>query len=554
MNKMNGHFEIRDQQTPIEQSSVDVYELQEWKEYILEGDSKILVCFEQQLHQHFKIIGQKQEVGKLQFCNAVGIFQIEDPKITFKVVTNKLLIHQYEQMLEELTKIASGLPFKAFGVSSFSYDRSVSQNPEPLYHAFCYLRHYLELDIRKPQYDLILPALEQIFRNPYRRLERELHKVSPERTSRIAPETFIDLATGRSFYPDRVESEIPFIQKLKGYVPHRITEPRVISTIDTPENRFIKAFLDFASGVIMQINENLNHFSDKTTIEIDTKKMKKRLFPYIRHPAWRDVGRMTYLPFNSTILQQRRGYREIFQHFIMLQLVSKVNLNAELVDPLMQGGNIAKLYELWCFFKFVEIMQNEFDIQFDNEDWLNSSIAGISLRSGSARKVNVQLHLAYDYTFSKQNTANRFTYSLPLRPDIVLEIESESGRKIHHIFDAKYRMEIKKGLFEDINSEVAKSEELRGDYKHGDLYKMHTYHDAIPTARTVWILYPGDKFQFNYCPLTEGGDIKVPIKNIANNIEEFNKLGSPLNGVGAIPLKPDEDGNSELANVLRELL
>ena len=33
-------------------------------------------------------------------------------------------------------------------------------------------------------------------------------------------------------------------------------------------------------------------------------------------------------------------------------------------------------------------------------------------------------------------------------------------------------------------------------FNHADLHKMHAYRDAIPAARTVWVLYPGDLEQF----------------------------------------------------------
>ncbi len=33
-------------------------------------------------------------------------------------------------------------------------------------------------------------------------------------------------------------------------------------------------------------------------------------------------------------------------------------------------------------------------------------------------------------------------------------------------------------------------------FKRADLYKMHAYCDAIPNARSVWILYPGSELRF----------------------------------------------------------
>ncbi len=71
-----------------------------------------------------------------------------------------------------------------------------------------------------------------------------------------------------------------------------------------------------------------------------------------------------------------------------------------------------------------------------------------------------------------------------------------------------------------------KTSERRGDFKRGDLYKMHAYRDAIPAARSVWILYPGGEFRF----FDASGD-----ESVATSPEE---LPESICGVGAIPFAP----------------
>ncbi len=39
------------------------------------------------------------------------------------------------------------------------------------------------------------------------------------------------------------------------------------------------------------------------------------------------------------------------------------------------------------------------------------------------------------------------------------------------------------------------TEERRGLFKPEDIHKMHTYPDAIPQARSAWILYPGSEMR-----------------------------------------------------------
>lgn len=81
---------------------------------------------------------------------------------------------------------------------------------------------------------------------------------------------------------------------------------------------------------------------------------------------------------------------------------------------------------------------------------------------------------------------------------------------------------------EDVDDEEQAAEQ-RGMFKHADLYKMHTYRDAIPTARSVWILYPGSEFCF--------------FDEVHGPATKPSELAIPTNGIGAIPLVPGETGD-----------
>ena len=81
-------------------------------------------------------------------------------------------------------------------------------------------------------------------------------------------------------------------------------------------------------------------------------------------------------------------------------------------------------------------------------------------------------------------------------------------------------------------------DERQGNFKRADLYKMHAYRDAIDSARTAWVLYPGSEFWFY------GVD--------GNTVRSANGL-SGLQGVGVIPLAASGVG-SELLDVVRVLV
>ena len=51
--------------------------------------------------------------------------------------------------------------------------------------------------------------------------------------------------------------------------------------------------------------------------------------PIARHSMWEEVGRMVRIPFSSTVLQRRRGYRRVLQHFSRIRLAPMIPLDKD---------------------------------------------------------------------------------------------------------------------------------------------------------------------------------------------------------------------------------
>ncbi|MEO0166556.1 MAG: nuclease domain-containing protein, partial [candidate division WOR-3 bacterium] len=103
-------------------------------------------------------------------------------------------------------------------------------------------------------------------------------------------------------------------------------------------------------------------------------------------------------------------------------------------------------------------------------------------------------------------------------------------------------------------------EEKRGTFKLGDLYKMHTYREAIlrkeDKKKPLWViaLYPGTKVALYSESLTS---IELDVKDVKNDkIIEKDFFSS--GGVGALPFTPslldDEKYKSWLNNLFDLLL
>jgi predicted component of viral defense system (DUF524 family) len=102
------------------------------------------------------------------------------------------------------------------------------------------------------------------------------------------------------------------------------------------------------------------------------------------------------------------------------------------------------------------------------------------------------------------------------------------------LFDAKYRLR-----WEEIADAMAEeAEDREATFKRADLFKMHTYRDAIRGAEAVFILYPGDEFR------AFGVD--------GRHYASAAALPPDFAGVGAIPLRPG--AAADVTAVVQKLL
>ena len=209
---------------------------------------------------------------------------------------------------------------------------------------------------------------------------------------------------------------------------------------------------------------------------------------------------------------------------------------------LLEVKNVALLYEMWACFALVKAVRG---------------VLGEPQLAGKLSRDDHQLAVGWDYevrwaggtrvlynvSFSRSHAATRRSYSVPLRPDVVLEVPAGGARQIH-VFDAKFKVDWLAGSIPDGEDHQAETEnvnlEREGTFKRADIYKMHAYRDAIPAAMSAWALYPGTQLRF--FPKEGGGAI-----------EQVSDLPESLEGVGAVPLSSGEVGE-ELRAVVSQIL
>lgn len=467
-------------------------------------------------------------LGLLRFTNYIGECHLGGRSL--RVTSNRLLLSEVDQMLDDVVTGLQSLPFSFDTPTSFAYARDVADAEDVPYQAYALLRHALR---GVGPYDLA-GALDRIVLRPNARLDAIVGDVPLELADRVDAATLIDIVSYsrafRSVDPDTALAETPLAVALGQRVPDRIHSRRVIETNQTPENEFVVGVLQLALVIVEEFRRAVlrkggprAHVSVKESEGITTMLERWR-----RHPTLADIAPARAPRIESTVLRSRPGYREVTRFFVDLQARTRL-LDAADAERLLDARDAALLYEYWCYFQVVDAVASV----------LHRTPLPASYRVGAFGS-SVQHASAADFGAARVWFNRQFSkpksYSVPLRPDISLELSDGTL----HLFDAKLKRDVLLGENGNGSSSTTENdideEEKRATYRRGDLYKMHTYRDALG-ARSVWILYPG--------------------RNVTSAAFRPKESAAPHtpSGVGALPLLPGLSRDfDELKALIRQIL
>lgn len=293
------------------------------------------------------------------------------------------------------------------------------------------------------------------------------------------------------------------------YFPTKTLMKKKYLSFDTPENRFVKYFFQYIEGITYRLNK----IDD---LPLDIIEEKERVLSFCRVtlnlPFFKDIGQMRIIPIHSTVLQSRSGYKEVLSHFMCSRFgITHIFQNFEQESMSIDLKRISSLYEYWVFYKIAIAFLGE-KIVIEQQD--------IVLKNGDVsygvcfNNQDETIFVYYNWTESRKRKS---TYSVELRPDTTVVIKKDN-MNFKFVFDAKYKVRNK-------NTD----EGIEGHVKAEDIYKMHTYLDAIENCVLSVAVYPGSEFYFYE------KDLKHSIRRDIESIESFE-------GVGAIPLTPEDKG------------
>ena len=442
---------------------------------------------------------------------------------TFDVKSKKFLHHlsgkeQFEMLIADLRKISKNILFSyrspSFAIRQVNYNDTAPT----LLLVFNYFKNII-IDWDKHR------NLESNFRhiasNPNFKYSTSYKMSKINHIKKLDNKTFKSLLQEPNFWIQTNEKQNPMInlptaqyfsRENKTYLfPEKMLIKKKALNYDTIENRFLKFFFKYIEDIAYRL-QYIKHLPHNLYMEREYILSFCRAI--LKYSFLKNVGDLTFIPAHSVVLQGRAGYKEIFQHYLRSRFGVKYFLDKfeqELLS--IDLKRISELYEFWVFYKIANAFLGK-DIIIESQDAImkNDNIFyGISL-------TNDFFTVRYNHTESRKK---RSSYSVTLRPDITIEL-TKKNKKIKFIFDAKYKVKYnsnEKGLERYIKAE--------------DIYKMHTYLDAIKDCVFAVAIYPGTKFYFYEKDSFDN--------NIHRNVDSIKTF----NGVGAIPLVPE---NKELEN------
>jgi predicted component of viral defense system (DUF524 family) len=455
---------------------------------------------------------------RVKFKNGEEI--ITDP---IEVISSKTTLDENKQngklpycqflraLIDDLINYLATCPFDLSSPTEF-YTEEYSYPPSPVF-----ILHTLAHNA-----EAIIQALQTIWHNPYRKLTTEERWVYLNEAKQVDEDTIIMMLKHPEYLQEYKGGEFGHLAGLlKNNLPLKVYQRQFIETLDNPENRFIKKFMDIILYWCDEL-ERLNILNENSPHREQIEKLRS----YVRYlradPLFADVGEMTIFPASSQVLLKRDGYCECLTIYRLLNLARIPIFNN--IQEAIDNRRIDQLYEFWCFFKLSEMLAKV----------INGEGAKPKFRikegpqGGLAGETEADLGKGYKLVYNK--TCKGYTFNF--RPDFSLIKDGKKDGKLKVVFDAKFRfdlMELDKDL-KNLEEEAIREGNWEKVVKVEDVYKMHTYRDALQ-CRVSIVVYPGDRRHFY--DVIRGEIEDYSLSDVIENLEEN------LKGVGFIGLRPN---------------
>lgn len=473
----------------------------------------------------------------------------------------------YRGMLDYIAARCAGLLLDSRAPTRLRLSAAWRTNRAALEQQLEFLRHTLESSRFRS-------AIDEVLRNPHRRLEDEREQRSISRPFKAGKDFARQIVRVGNRTGVPLTHPLRLAQPRLASLPASVTVTTRTDFLDTPENRFAKMvlveFRDFLAEVGALLGRDPCEIAklENTRLLREVNRLRSVLDGLLGRGFLPDISRPETLPLGSPVLQRKAGYRELLHLWLQFQVGAQ--LAWEGGQEVWQGGarNVATLYEYWLFFQLEALFRAKFacadplhSVLVENDAGLPrlKLQRGVELRTpiGGVWSHTAGRRLAAEFHFNRKFARRRDrdharpgSWTRGVQPDYTISIwpadftqeEAEAKEAMVHIhLDAKYRLDFGKMVFgndsdeEMIHDRAESQRETPTAAKYADLLKMHAYRDAIRRTAGAYVLYPGN-----------AGDGKL--------FEKFEGFHEVLPGLGAFAIRPRLDGAAEGMGDLRQFL
>jgi len=321
-----------------------------------------------------------------------------------------------------------------------------------------------------------------------------------------------------------------------GQRPAEVLQVSKRPSLDTAPNRFLKHALGGFAGICREVIQAFHDPREGAGLNgpasRDARDLLSRLDGQLGSGFFREVCEADGVPIANQTLQKREGYRDILRVWLLTGQAARLNWEGR--DDVFNASvrNVATLYEYWLFFflrRTISSLEGVEEVEVGEADGSGllpafcerKGLLEIRLKRGTGSLLafnhggagGLRIHFCFDRTYSPtKDVLAGGAYSKAFRPDfslVVFPSEFAEGRRWDHAeraaeaagriaylhFDAKYRVDDLKELFPTDSAGLLDEEEsgkATNTYRRADLYKMHTYNDAIRRTVGSYVLYPGN--------------------------------------------------------------
>lgn len=375
----------------------------------------------------------------------------------------------------------------------------------------------------------------QIFKSCYEEIVRAARDIIERPKRRLKPFVKYERAERLRVLPRELENEYLLHKDNPTYLYR--TEEMVLSH-DTVENRFLKHAINEMTRKFGEVKRHIMtamRLDNELKISDSLNEMENDLLQLQNNSFFRGVGLFKGFSQDSLVMKQAHGYKTILAKWIELQQ----GYDLEEGMRKLEVKEISELYEIWCFIKVKNIVQETLrELRINatttangkviTKDFIPQLVYGGSVSFINSDKVELA-SVSYNAEVQDRKSYIKGTKTLTTRqrPDIVLRLTKteDTGMEYTYLFDAKYRIDDTRDRDgNDLPPEDA-------------INQMHRYRDAI--------YYAENGFEREHLKKEViGGYVLFPgkIRKEALDYEQGNYIYHESHkqiGIGAFPLRPE---------------